>query len=369
MKKLILKDFELVEISGVDRPAQPTATVGIIKRRPDPIADDAVVSIVKAYCTKNLHQAKTFTATLRANKINDELWPMTHALTDSIRSIVEDETLPEAQMMQAVGASISAFSMRLLSELAVIDNPLVKFIEAVATGNTIEPNNEDKIMPTELEKLTAEVVGLKKDLSNALIVAKLSDDEKAFMSDLDDDAKKAFTGLTGDERKAKMDLAKVDDETMVVAGETISKLAVGAPMFAVIKAQQADLEKQRADTKKAQDTAEMAVLTKRVGDDFSHLSGTPAELAEVLKAFGGMPEAVRKTAEAVFASAEKMASKGFVTSGLRKGNVAEEGSAAEQLDTLAKAHAETNKVDYEVAYSAVIEKRTDLYELSLEEAQ
>ncbi len=376
MKKQILRSFELVEISGVDRPAQPTAVVSIIKRRTDTAPTDTVVSFIKAYCSKNLHQAQTFTATLRAEKINSQMWPMTDALHTAIREISKNGALSEAEMMQAIAVSVSEFSGKLLDELAVIDNPLVKFVKAVATGNTTEPNNEDDLMKTELEKLAEEIKVLKAsgvkaaaDLATALIVAKLSDGEKDFMAEMDDDAKKAFTGLSGDERKAKMDLKKANDETIVVGGSTISKLAVGASMFEVVKAQQADLDAQKADVKKAREETAMAVFTKRAGDDFSHLTGTPAELADVLKAIADMPEAVKKTAEAVFKSAEELAKKAFVTSGMRKGFEGTEGSAAEQLDTLAKAHAEDNKVGYAVAYSAVIEKRTDLYELSLSEAQ
>lgn len=376
MKKQILRSFELVEISGVDHPAQPTAVVSIIKRRVDPAPDDTVVSFVKAYCSKSLHQAQTFTATLRAEKINSQMWPMTDALHTAIREISKNGALSEAEMMQAIAVSVSEFSGKLLDELAVIDNPLVKFIEAVATGTITEPNNEDDLMKTELEKLADEIKVLKElgvkataDLAAALIVAKLSDGEKAFMTEMDDAAKKAFTGLSGDERKAKMDLKKANDETIVVAGQTISKLAVGQVMFEVVKAQQADLATQKADVKKANETAAMAVFTKRASDDFSHLTGTPAELADVLKAIATMPEAAQKTAEAVFKSAEELAKKAFVATGMRKGLESTDGSAAEQLDTLAKAHAEANKVGYAVAYSAVIEKRTDLYEQSLEEAQ
>ena len=165
-----------------------------------------------------------------------------------------------------------------------------------------------------------------------------------------------------------MDLKKANEETIVVAGETILKSVVGPSMFAVIKSQQADLIAQKADVAKARDETAMAVFTKRAGDDFAHLAGTPTELADVLKAFATMPEAVQKTAEAVFKSAEELAKQAFVVTGMRKG-FGSEGSATEQLDTLAKAHSETHKVDYAVAYSAVIEKRTDLYELSLSEAQ
>ncbi|MBV1786758.1 hypothetical protein KQ940_01660 [Marinobacterium sp. D7] len=42
-KKLILKYFELTEISGVDKPAQPTCRVAIMKRASAPAGDPEAV--------------------------------------------------------------------------------------------------------------------------------------------------------------------------------------------------------------------------------------------------------------------------------------------------------------------------------------
>ena len=340
MKRQILKDFELTEISGVDRPAQPTAVMAIIKRKSD--GEDSSMSITKG------------------SKLGDRL-----------TSLRDEKELTNADLGRAAGIDESTVSGILSGE---IQTPPERRIRGFARALMVSFDSLQQLVP-KMEKsdieieLESKVEELTKNLTAVTLLSKLDDDEKRFRTDMDDNAKKAFDAMTEEERKAKMALAKAGDETLVVAGETISKNVVGASMFAVIKSQQADLTKQQADTKKAQETAEMAILTKRAGDDFNHLTGTPEEIAKVLQAFDAMPEAVRKTAEAVFTSAEELSKQAFIATGVRKGVAGAEGSATEQLDTLAKAHAETHKIGYAAAYASVIEKRTDLYDLALEEAQ
>ena len=140
-------------------------------------------------------------------------------------------------------------------------------------------------------------------------------------------------------------------------------------MFAIVKSQQESLVTQEKATKKALEAAELTILTKRAGDNYSHLTGTAEEIAGVLKAFEGMSEEVKKTAEGLLSSAEKLAAKAFNREGHRDGDNVIEGSPVDKLDKLAKEYAKENKCDFSKAYVAVIEENTDLYEASLEEAQ
>lgn len=284
MKKQILKDFELIEISAVDRPAQPTATMAIIKRKTD-----------------------------------DEGSPM--ALTAA--EIAEKEKLQKS----------------------------IKDLEA-------------KLLKTE-----GSITEITSQLAEATILSKLHDDEKRFRADMDDKAKKAFDLLSDEERKKKMALTKANDEVIKVAGKEVRKSEIGEAMFAIVKSQQESLVTQEKATKKALEAAELTILTKRAGDEFSHLTGTAEEIAGVLKAFEGMPDEVKKTAEGLLSSAEKLAAKAFNREGHRDGNNVIEGSPVDKLDKLAKEYAKENKCDFSKAYVAVIEKHTDLYEASLEGAQ
>lgn len=465
-KRKILKDFELTEISSVDRPAQPTATMAIIKRRSasfdkasrlgakltslrdekelsnsdlaaaagiseatlsdilsgdiaspperrirgfaralgvsfesleglvpreekeavksfcrknniplDRILDadseaDVTTAIVKAFCLKSDGHARTFAETLLADRVTDSLWPMTNALSSTIHSILADDDTPGKAA--AVGQAIDDFGVRMRSVVDDAESPLTKFAMNLIAGNIGDTTGEETTMPNK----TPEEIELQKqldtataELAGALLIAKLNDDEKAFMEGMDDKARKAFTALTTDERKGKMDLTKRADETLEVDGTTISKNVVGADMFAVIKSQQGQIAESKDAVAKAQDDAVTATMTKRASDEFSHLPGTPGELAAVLKHLEGAPEAVRTTVEAVFKSAEGIAAATYLTQGHGQGQTVISGTATEQLDTLAKAHAKDKSIDYASAYSEVIEKNADLYAQTLDGAQ
>lgn len=363
-KRKILKDFELTEISGVDKPAQPTALMTIMKNNA-PTAEHATVTLAKHYCSKGVANAKTFSRALITSKISDQLWPMTDALSTSIRSIV-DSDMAEGEIPAAISESISSFSSRLLTELADVTNPLTKCVTNLLT----KPEDDQMPKPTlTIEELTKKVATLTTDLTAAIELAKFNDAEKAFMTGMSDDDTSAFKALDASERKAKMDLAKSADETIVVAGEVISKNVVGSGMFAVIKSQQAELGLQNVKIAKAEEAAELITFEKRAVTEFSHVPGEANEIAAVLKALKGSPEAVRNTVDAIFKAAETMAVKAFSKVGsttTKSGVILPEGtSAEEQLDTLAKAYSKDHKVDYSTGYAAVIELNTHLYEEAL----
>ena len=361
-KRKILKDFVLDEISGVDRPAQVTATMSIIKRREAaPAAEEnPALAIVKAFCTKNEDNAQTFSEVLMADRVHEAIWPMNSALSTTIRSIIADSALDSTAKKAAMVTAIDEFSASMQSVVTKGSDPLTKFAMNLVAGNIAHTptDDEDTTMSKELEK---KIDDLTLKLAAAELIAKLSDGEKAFMVDMDDKAKKAFNALSADERKEQMDLRKRNDETIVIDGATISKAAVGDTMFTVLKAQQAQIDASVAGIAKANREAEMAILAKRAGDEFSHLPGTAAEVAEVLKAVQGMPEAIRGTAESILKSAEEMAGKGFTKQGHQHAGSAIGATATEKLDTLAKAHAKEHNLGYEAAYTAVIEQNDDLY--------
>lgn len=364
-KHRILKDFELTEISGVDRPAQPTATMSIIKRREDDPAD-VTATLIKAYCNKSHENAKTFAETLLADRVNDSLWPMTNALSSTIRSILEDGELSEKAT--AVGQAIDDFGAKMRSIVDDSESPLTKFAMNLIAGKIGDTTGEGKTMPNEKE-LQKKLDDANTALADMTLISKLNDNEKTFMEGMDDNARKAFTALTSEERKGKMDLAKRDDETLVVDGATISKNVVGDGMFAVIKSQQAQITLQADKVEKAQQAAVTATMTKRAGAELGHLAGTDEAKGEVLKLLAGAPEEVRKTAEAIFKSADEMAGKAFGKQGHGDGQSAISGTAVEKLETLAKAHAAEHKVSYVAAYSEVVEKHEDLYLQTLSGAQ
>lgn len=260
-----------------------------------------------------------------------------------------------------------------LKELSLVDFPANK--EAVVSiykrddtvSKTLEGDADMADQDTELDVLKGQVADLEKKLADADLIAKMCDEEKEYMKNMDDAKKAAFMGMKPEERAAAMKVKKSLDETLVIDGTTISKSAVGDGMFAVMKAQQKRLDDQAAEIAKAAEQTAMATFTKRAADDFGHLVGTDIEKAAVLRHMATASEEVQKTFGAIFKSAEDMIKKGFSAQGHGNGKTVLQGSAQEQLDTLAKAHAKENEVTYAAAYNAVIEKRSDLYEQVLKE--
>lgn len=117
------------------------------------------------------------------------------------------------------------------------------------------------------------------------------------------------------EKAKDKDIEKVAEETVVFKGQTIKKSVVGVEQFGIFKSMADELTKASTDIAKANDDALMARLEKRAGDEFSHVPGSVQERASMLKALGAMDEPLRKTFEAVFASAEKLAKTAFDTVG------------------------------------------------------
>lgn len=110
------------------------------------------------------------------------------------------------------------------------------------------------------------------------------------------------------------------DDSVVIEGERISKADVGEAVFNVLKSQSDKIEAQRLDIAKAQDEAQMAVLSKRADSEFAHVPGTSNEKAQMLKAIGTMPEALRKHFERVLTQSEKIAKAAFATVGVAGSN-------------------------------------------------
>lgn len=244
-----------------------------------------------------------------------------------------------------------------LEEISGVDRPA----QAPALMSIIKRKEKEPDMSAEeLKKLQKQVSDLTGALELAKSMASLSDTEKQFAQGMDEKEQKSFAGMSSDDRKARMDMAKFAEETLEINGTLINKAAIGADMFEVLKSQQAQIQKQEAETKMARDLAIQATFVKRASDDYSHVPGTADQIGTLLRETADISKASKDTLEAVLIALEKSNASAFVPKGHAGGN--DEGeSAIEKLDTLAKAYSEKNSVDYATAYSAVIEKNTDLY--------
>jgi hypothetical protein len=245
-----------------------------------------------------------------------------------------------------------------LEEISGVDRPAQ--VGAKMSIIKREREEETDMSAEDLKELQKKVA----ELTDALVVSKslasLNDAEKSYLNSLPEGSKDSFLEKSADERQVQMDLAKSNDEVLEIDGATISKGAIGADFFAVIKSQQSQLKKQEAETKKAREAAMQAGFVKRATDSYSHLPGTAEEIGTLLRETADLSKGAQDTLSTVLTALEKMNASSFVASG-HGGGKDEGATSLERLDTLAKAHAEKHNVDYATAYSEVIEKNADLY--------
>ena len=102
----------------------------------------------------------------------------------------------------------------------------------------------------------------------------------------------------------------------------------------MFKAQAEQIAKAEERIAKAEEAAEMARLEKRATEEFKHIPGTATDIAKMLKAIGGMDEAVAKSFEAIMKVADEKNAEAFKVHGISKGAV--EGSAEDKLEKRAE---------------------------------
>jgi hypothetical protein len=289
-RKRILRGLSLTHISAVDNPCQEGAKAVIIKRRDGPVqtAKGSWLARSVAKYVGSDDGAHTFAEVLSENRFDQAIWPMTDALSQSIRSIMGDKTLSAADRDAKITASVDEFltAVRALdppaSGEASIEKVERQLRELISKGNQDMAKTVEQLQ-AEIDTLKGEITTLKSERDTA--VSAKTTAETAL------ETEKAAHVTT------KAALVTATDETLKVGDREIKKSAVGEDMFAVMKAQE--------------DRAEIATLEKRAGDEFAHVPGTVTEKAAVLKAVAAMPEPVRKTFDTIIGAAEKMARAGF----------------------------------------------------------
>lgn len=307
MKKKILKDFVLTEISGVDRPAQPTAKMTIMKRAD--FNSELHEEVIKYYDPSK--GAKDFNSILIENEkqkrlweAKEELYPLFEAMQSSISSIVLDDKLSETDRQARIETSVSDFLSAVRDVMPEVEEELMKTFQelnkaGLSTGETVEEN-----MTAEVEKKLAE---LEKALAEKNVELEKAYKDMAEMKAMEE------------KKKKEMEMKK-NDETVEVSGQLISKSAVGDETFAVFKAQAEAIAKAEERIAKAEEAAEMAKLEKRASEEFKHIPGTAADVAKMLKALGGMEEDVAKSFESVLKSVDEKNAEAFKTIGFSKSN-------------------------------------------------
>lgn len=324
--------FKMGELSAVDRPAQPGALATIRKRddtipAPRATATPSVVAIAvgKALVEKYVDEddgAHSFDEVLQANNFDEKIWPMTSALSQSIRSIMGDTAVAMADRETKVTASVDQFLSAVRDLSPETEKRLVELI-----------SKKDDIMPTVAELVAA----------NPALKAHIDTIEGER-----DTAKAALTTEQSAHVDTKKALGEATDEVIKVDGNDVKKSEVGAASFAVFKS--------------LDDRARTADVEKRVTTEFPNLVGTVAEKALVLKAVEAADEATKKAALAILTAAEKTTTAAFKSLGHGGGHggqgSADEGGAA-AVATFKGKVAEIKKRDSIPEHEATRKARTE----------
>lgn len=296
--KRIMRAFKLNEISGVDRPAQVGAIVSIMKR------DDLVT-----------------------NKGDPDM---------SIKKALGlPETATDAEVTAAVEKANAATAAAALAktaaetELATLKARLEK--ADMSDKHTAFMNNDKAKMPKGGKAAFQAMEPAERDAHCAANPIGGGDDGDATKS-------AAF--------KAAVAKAAANDEVLKVGDIEIRKSAVGETYFAIAKAQQAEIAKER-------DARELLVFEKRAETEWPALPGEPVAKAKALRSLQKLDEADRKVLETMLKSGNSALKQSFRELGKGGGDGAD--SPGDKIDALAKVYEKEHKVSFAKAYTAVLD--------------
>lgn len=226
-------------------------------------------------------------------------------------------------------------------------------------------------------------------------ILKMSGKHSAFMANekakMPDGGKEAFADMSADERdkhmeknpiektatekaaddkalKEKEDKEKAEklakaagEESITVDGTVVLKSAVGEATFAVLKSQQAAIEK-------AADAAAITVIEKRASTELVHI-GKADELATMLHGIAKVSPKLSEQVEAVLKAAEAKIAKGGLFSEAGSSSTGTSvGKAVDQIETLAQAMVTKGEAkNIFKARDAVRKSQPDLAKLEAEE--
>ena len=219
----------------------------------------------------------------------------------------------------------------------------------------------------ESEMTEEEITKLKDDLAKATAIGELSDAEKKFYKSLATAEQDAFLKATPEDRGTQIKKAQDDDEVLETEGGTVQKSVVGADVFAILKSQEARIDKSEKTAVAAAEREAKADLEKRVREDIPHLPGTPEVKMAILAQIDKIEDDdVRKAALAAQKAQNAEMAKAFEEHGTAEGTPdgTPQGNAKANLAVLVKKYQEEHDVTNAVAESEVLktDEGAKLYE-------
>lgn len=281
------KSLKLRELSAVTVPAQEGALMTVMKSA---TPSKQLAEVAKYYMDAN-EGYQTFQQLLsdnlrreKAHEVNEEIYPLITAVTDSIRSVIADEQIEWATKENLMRETVESFLEAISAKGPDVEAELLKMLTEGVTN-----------MSTEIEKKLADAQAeLAKANDQIADLTKAKDKMEADMAAMDEDLK-----------ETKKSATEAADEIFKVGETEIKKSAVGPEVFAVMKAQE--------------DRAVMAELTKVADADYGYLPGTAIEKASVLKAAQSFDEATAETLKSLLSAANEAMTPAFKSIGSRGG--------------------------------------------------
>lgn len=239
-----------------------------------------------------------------------------------------------------------------IGELSLCGDPANKHA-LVTIFKSKEPSMTLEQLQAEVTKLTKSVETLTKDKTE---LQKKCDDMEAERKKKDEEAKKAAEAL----EKAKT------DEVIKIGETEVRKSVLGDSAFAIVKAQQAQLDAQAAEITKANEARELVELTKAAEADYGSLPGLAIDKAAVLQGVAKLAEPIRKTLTEMLKGGEAAMRMQMKERGAAGGarSIDKSGDDPEaKLDKMVDDYVVANKVDKAAAYVEVTKTKAgkDLY--------
>lgn len=334
MTKRIMREFQMNEISAVDRPAQKGARAVIMKRdfsdkERQALADSGAAMPDGGFPIETTGDLEN--AVHAIGRANDPAAAKAHIIARA-KALGHPELLPDGWVSKSAGDG---------------NNP------AHAGEITMDEAELNKKIGDAVKVATADITKKLTDAETRLAeVAKaetLTPAEKEFMAGLAPAERGKFLAAEAGERSAMMAKRSADDAVVYKSADGVEFRKSDDPRLIAMAKRADESEKVAKAERDARETAEFA---KRAETEIARLPGDATTKGLVLKHLAGAPEEVRKAGEAMLKAGDEAMAKMLRPIGSDAGRSFSK--AEDELTSLAKAHADKHSVSFAKAYDAVL---------------
>jgi len=351
-------DLEITKLSTVKNPAHAPALAAIIKSA---AISDKEENVIKQTFMEAMGEIQFEE---QADQLMNGIWDAIWALRKSIRNTIEEEGV--ANKKEIINNNIADFATSLSG--------------IISATNVIKSGGQD-MKKEEITAMLKEAVDpLNAKLAIAEGIAKMNDVTKAHYNTLDEKDKVAFLAKSNEDQVIDVTAATTavealkkstadGEESVVLHGETIVKSVVGASVFAVLKAQQIEIDNSKNEAKVEKEARQIGEFTKMAEGLYPNLPGDAKIKGQVMKAIAEMPD---KTVQDALTTMLKSGNEGIEVAKAfdevgHNFTPASESSPMAKLNKMAEDKATTDSITFANAYDEVLKTSdgADLYAQTL----